>query len=222
VRRFRPGNPVASLGEFILELRDLPRLPLFLRSRAKTFQDLGSEYLNVEFGWVPFVNDLIKLQKLQFTLRDRLNKLIANNGIRIKRRSKHEFRHVGGEVVVEGSLSRPFGDLSDPVIGGDSNLDGYQVMGPVPLGFFDEFMQGGCDYKMSLEHVTESWFVGTYYYYVPDIGSDEWTSRAIAELYGAGPHPATIYRTYPWTWLADWFLNVGDIVSNLSSNAVDS
>jgi hypothetical protein len=222
IRRLRPGNPVASLGEFIIELRDLPQLPRFLQARAKNFRDLGKEYLNVEFGWLPFVKDLRKIAELQTTLRDRLNRLIANNGIRIKRRSKHEFRSVGREILAQGQLSRPFGDLSDEDLGGDHQLEGFQSMGPVPFGYFDEFMQGDCNYTLSSEHVTESWFVGSYYYYVPDIGSDEWTAKAIAELYGVAPHPAVIYRTYPWTWLADWFLNVGDIVSNLSSNAVDS
>jgi hypothetical protein len=222
IRRFRPGNPVANLGEFIIELRDLPQLPRFLSQRAKHFRDLGSEYLNVEFGWKPFIADLRKVTELQRTLKDRLNKLIQGNGIRVKRRSKHETRSVSSVADIDGRLNRPFGELADPAIGGDSGLSGYLVMGPVPFGYFDPFMQGDCIYHAKVEHTTESWFVGTYHYYVQDIGSDRWTERAIAELYGLAPHPEVIYRTYPWTWLADWFFNVGDIVSNLSSNAVDS
>jgi hypothetical protein len=31
-----------------------------------------------------------------------------------------------------------------------------------------------------------------------------------------------LYEVYPWSWLLDWFTNVGDIVSNLSVNAVEN
>jgi hypothetical protein len=222
VRRFRPGNPVANLGEFIIELRDLPRLPLLLRSKAKRFSDLGSEYLNVEFGWKPFVADLLRLQNLQFTIFDRLQKLIKDNGIRVKRRSRHEFRTLSSGITSRGSLEKPFGlyNLDGNFL--DPPYDTLRALGPVPFGFFDAFMTGENLFTVSAEHVTESWYVGTYYYYVPDIGSQQWTGKAIAELYGVSPHPAVIYRTYPWTWLADWFFNIGDILSNLSSNAVDS
>lgn len=222
VRRFRPGNPVANLGEFIVELRDLPRLPRFLQAQAKRFVDLGSEYLNVEFGWKPFVRDLIKVQRLQATIEDRLRKLVQDNGIYIKRRSKHDFRTISGPAEIKGVLNRPFGELADPAIGGDPALSGFISMGPVPFGYFDPFMSGDCKYTAVTKHETESWFVGTYVYYVPDIGSDRWTRQAISELYGLQPHPEVIYRTYPWTWLSDWFFNVGDIVSNLTSNSVDS
>jgi hypothetical protein len=69
---------------------------------------------------------------------------------------------------------------------------------------------------------TVTWECGTFRYYVPDIGSDEWTRKAVAVLFGYDPSPSQLYQLYPWTWLGDWFSNVGDIISNLSSNAVDN
>jgi len=31
-----------------------------------------------------------------------------------------------------------------------------------------------------------------------------------------------LYSVLPWSWLVDWFANVGDILDNMSSNAVDN
>jgi len=220
IRRFRPGNPVASLGEFIIELRNLPRIPALLNGRAKKFRDLGSDYLNVEFGWKPFVSDLIQLYRTQMTISDRLNRLIRNNGIQIKRRSKHE--ETISDLSYHTVLNRPWGDLSDPSIGGHSIWEGYRLHGPVPFGYYDSFVSGGALISKNITEKVNTWFVGTFFYYVPDIGSDRWTRHAKDVLFGLNPTPEQIYRTYPWTWLIDWFANVGDIVSNLANNAVDN
>jgi hypothetical protein len=34
--------------------------------------------------------------------------------------------------------------------------------------------------------------------------------------------PEVVWNLLPWSWLIDWFTNIGDIVSNASSNAVDN
>jgi len=38
------------------------------------------------------------------------------------------------------------------------------------------------------------------------------------KLYGATVSPEVLYNAIPWTWLMDWFVNVGDVMSNLSNN----
>jgi hypothetical protein len=134
IRKYRPGNPVVNLGQFFGELHQLPRLPIFLKSRTKHFSDLGSEYLNVEFGWKPFVKDLIAAYKLQQTISARLERLRRDNGLAIRKRSKHR----GTEVLTDSdgdTLTKPFGDLSDLAIGGSDKLEGYHVLGPFPYWF---------------------------------------------------------------------------------------
>jgi hypothetical protein len=69
---------------------------------------------------------------------------------------------------------------------------------------------------------TKVWFSGSFRYYVPDIGSSLWTARATAALFGALPTPELLWEVLPWSWLIDWFSNVGDVVSNASNNAVDN
>ena len=41
-------------------------------------------------------------------------------------------------------------------------------------------------------------------------------------LFGLNPTPSLLWEVLPWSWLIDWFSNVGDVVSNMSSNAVDN
>jgi hypothetical protein len=36
-------------------------------------------------------------------------------------------------------------------------------------------------------------------------------------LYGIDPTPEQLWNAAPWTWLADWVANTGDIVSNVQS-----
>jgi hypothetical protein len=226
IKRNRPGNPAVTLGQFIGELHQLPRIPGLLQGRGLALRDLhrkvGSEYLNIEFGWKPFVKDLVAVYRLQQTIQDRLRKLVKNNGLNIRVRSKHKVTNSDPVVVCQGSLDYPFGDLSDPEIGGDESLEGYTLGGPFGPAFDYSFMDGQADYRYTRTESTTTWQCGTFRYYVPDIGSDRWTDRARAALYGVTPTPSVLYELIPWSWLIDWFTNVGDIISNLSVNAVDN
>jgi hypothetical protein len=218
----RPGNPVAHLGQYLVELRELPAVPIFLERRAKHFRDLGSEYLNIEFGWVPFVQDLRKIHNLTLTLHQRLALLIKNNGINVRRRSKKVVT-TDSSLIWEGSLDVPFGDLFDTSIGGSPYLDGYTLCGPFGgLVSYPSTWGGQADYRLSHTKYGTEWNCGTFRYYVPDIGTSQWTDRAVRALYGSNVTPALIYSVYPWTWLVDWFANIGDIFSNMAANAVDN
>jgi hypothetical protein len=220
IRRLRPGNPIAPLDQFLIELRELPRLPLLLRNRVKHFRDIGSEYLNVEFGWAPLVKDVIQIGHAQLRIAEAIDKLVKNNGIQVKRRSKRDAVITGSDWTYQVNPS-PFGWIGAFPAELDEELDDLYLFGPYNSGL-DSDISGEAILSWRHEIVTETWFVGTFYYHVPGIGSSEWTNKAKAILSGVNVTPATLYSVYPWTWLADWFANVGDILSNLSANAVDN
>jgi hypothetical protein len=221
VERLRPGNPLGTLGQFLGELHELPRLPALFKRRAKTFQDLGADYLNVQFGWKPFVEDVINLGHTQLRLHAEINKLIMNNGIRVKRRSKHVKVLAGDEWTYLDPDPNPFGYVTTIDVHNSGVDSDFYLFGPYNSGV-DSAITG--ERLVSYRHstVVEDWFVGTFSYYVPDIGSSEWTNKAKLILSGLVPTPHVLYQVFPWTWLADWFGNVGTILSNLSSNAVDN
>jgi hypothetical protein len=221
IRRYRPGNPALNLGQFIIELRDLPRIPIFLERRAKAFKDLGSEYLNIEFGWKPFIKDCLGVYQLQKTIKDRYDRLIRDNGLTVRKRTK-KVESTDTTVNAEGTLSVPFGHLGDLSKGGAEELEGVFVVGPFPYFDPNSAFTGSSEYIAKTETKTVVWSRGDFRYYVPDIGSDQWTGKFIATMFGAIPTPSQLYSVFPWTWLIDWFSNVGDIVSNLSANAVEN
>lgn len=225
IKKYRPGNPSADVFQFVGELHQLPQIPIIHRARLNEFRNLassvGNEYLNIEFGWKPFVNDLVKMYRLQRTIESKIRWLIEHNGVSIRKR--REEQTITEEVVAEGSLLYPWGRLDDVPNGGSEELAGYIVGGPTGCADVDLYsFTGQCDYNLVTKKTTTTWGVGTFRYFVPDIGSPQWTEKAKKALFGSNPNPSSLWELLPWSWLVDWFGNVGDILSNASSNAVEN
>lgn len=223
IERNRPGNPFIQFGQFIGELHDLPKIPI-LQSTGKSFLGkIGSEYLNIEFGWKPFLKDVVGAFEFQQRFQAYYDKLVKNNGISTPRRSKKKVDHVSPVVICSGLLNSPFGHLGDVSRGGNSALDGIFVGGPTGCADLDLYsFPGDCYYSYQVTDTTTTWNSGTFRYFVPDIGSEKWTARAKSVLSGAEVTPAMLWELMPWSWLIDWFTNVGNIISNASTNAVDN
>lgn len=226
-RKARPGNAVAGLGQFIGELRELPKLPFsgakwsssttrftgnpykgyhwselpkVLYQRLGGFRALGSEYLNGVFGWMPFVNDLRQMYNLQKTIDKRLAQIIRENGRYIRRRATVEDDVTTSDT--ETLSSQPF----------------LNVFGAPPI-----FMSGKTRHNVTVRTTTKIWFSGSFRYYIPDnFSSWAWTTYAVTALFGALPTPELLWNLMPWSWLIDWFSNAGDVISNASFNAVDN
>lgn len=198
-KRARPGNAIANAGQFLIELRDLPTLPLKLLFKLKNFRALGHEYLNVQFGWLPFVSDVRKMYNLYKTLDKRLAHLVRNNGK--NRRIERVLNEDTSTDQSSSVYSYPFAQCS---------------AAPGNYG------NGKTQYTVTTKTTTRAWFVGNFRYFTPDIGSSEWTTRATKALFGLNPTPELLWEVLPWSWLVDWFSNIGDVISNASSNAVDN
>jgi hypothetical protein len=207
--KFKPGKPLSSSDQAILELvKDgIPSVP-GLRSIAglvKAKKDLlkriAGDYLNIEFGWKPIVNDLQNLYKAQRILDKRLAQLRRDNGFPVRRRGKLPVT-INSEVIFKdyGNYSRPvmttefYGDASSP----------------------DNFRE------RSESLTTEVWFSGRFRYWIPDIGENLWPERTKAALFGLNPSPSLLYEVMPWSWLIDWFFNLGDVIDNMSTNAAEN
>lgn len=199
-KRTRPGNGQAGMGQFLIELRDFPTLPLRHLATLRNFRSLGDEYLNVVFGWKPFINDLRKMYNLWHKIDSELAKLIRQNGHGINRRATIR----DDTSVIQNAnqtVAAPF-----------SSVSGYPTIGN----------SGTSHVTQTTTTTSKVWFSAKYRYYIPDIGSSQWTRRAKLALFGALPTPELIWEVLPWSWLVDWFSNVGDIMSNISPNAVEN
>lgn len=221
----RPGTPIAGVAQYLAELRDLPKLPLekgwefmklwmrkhhALQANDPTFwprmfkavladlRNVDRQWLNVTFGWKPFLADLRKFYYLQRSLDARLQQLVRENGKSKNRRVR---------LVAERDTTQTVTDYSYPY----ANVYGSP---PIAIG-------GTTRYTVTSYTQTDVWYSASYRYWVPDIGSVEWTKRATIALFGAAPTPDVLYALLPWSWLNDWFSNTRSVINNtFAPNAV--
>lgn len=75
--RFRPARPHVNLAQAIAELRDFTSLFKF---KLKKFKNLGEDYLNVQFGWMPFLSDIRRTIQTYKRLDEHMARLKKYNG----------------------------------------------------------------------------------------------------------------------------------------------
>lgn len=203
-----PTNPLSGFATFMGELRQgLPQLVGLptLRSRTLNAKNAGSEYLNVEFGWKPLVNDLKKFNwvgKNAFALTKQYE---ANSGKRLKRRV---------DFPLEESVS----------VTTRSGAGSYAFPG-MPTNLASAFYGGTVVRYNTVTTVTRRWFVGCYTYYLPPYkpgGNNFARNEQISNyLFGTRITPDVLWNLTPWSWAADWIGNIGDIATNVSAFAAD-
>jgi len=206
IARCEPTQSSASLATSLGELyRDgVPSIigSGLMKSRLQDFRELGSEYLNVEFGWKPFVNDLKKFAKTVQNHEKILDQYRRNSGRTSRQRYdfpiKTEYSHV------DNGLFSPWPTMITPL---------YKT------GKFR-----GQTTKTT-EFSQKRWFSGAFTYAIPSGNSmGDKTGRFIREankLYGCVPDPEAIWNLMPWSWAADWMSNTGDVLHNLSAMSTD-
>lgn len=204
IARALPTNPLSGMGQFIGELRDLPKVPFKdWKKKARKFKSLArngsNEYLNVQFGWVPFVNDLRSFAKVAKNHTKLASQFARNSGRDIRRKT----------TVFKDSVSTADGAT--------------QWYGSPPLYIFWVNTAGQLAY--STERSVEVTFSGAFTYYLPQ-GDDLLSKLSRFEsqanhLYGTRLNPDLLWKLAPWSWAADWVTNAGDIVRNWSAFAMD-
>jgi hypothetical protein len=207
-KKFRPGKPAADAAVFIGEIRDLPRM---LKTTARAWRDAyvsrfgrrpkaatkkaADHWLNTQFGWLPFLNDLRKFHRTWTKADKIIAYLVRNNGRWIKR---------GGAVKEEELETETLASYSD------------ERMYPVLTSqYFPSYPSRG---SAIVQRITRQkvWFEALFRYYIPNINSVTWRDEALSSLYGLNVTPELIWELTPWSWLVDWFTNVGDVLSNMS------
>jgi len=208
-KRARPGQSGSSIANFAYELRDFPKVPLVgafkgslvdlprnLFNQLQDFRKLGNEYLNVQFGWKPFIGDVQKMYQMYRNIDSRLAQIVRDNGKGIHRKREVQ-NNTTTSTSFNNDYSFPFGGWSDPP---------------------PNWVPGRSNVTETVTNSDVSWFVGRFRYYIPDIGTSQWKKSMTRKLYGATVSPEVLYNALPWSWLMDWFVNVGDVMSNLSNN----
>lgn len=200
--RSNPSKPVIDVPVFLVELRDLPgmllelrELPSFFRDRGRYLLDLLAKgNLSYKFGWKPFLSDLGSLLDFRKGVADRmsyLSKLYAQGGIKFK------------SQVYENR------DDSDYVYAGTTT----------PLSSAVHCYTADRRY-------TRRWYSVSW---VPDedvlanirhgSSRDSIRDKAFRSYFGLELSLATAWEALPWSWLIDWFSDVGAFLNTRRNSA---
>lgn len=207
IARCIPTNPVADAATFIGEIKSgLPKMigKGLLKSKFKDYREVGSEYLNIEFGWKPILADLQKFGRAATESEKILNQLTRDSGKNIRR--KFTFPD---EVVTETTKT--------------NNRLSYVNGLSLYSGCFRSV--GGSSLTVTNTVTTKTWFSGCFTYYV-NLGTtlpDKYSrAAAYAKKLGAGGMtPETAWNLAPWSWAVDWEGTTGDVIHNLVAFSQD-
>jgi hypothetical protein len=191
-----------SLGELLRE--GLPAILglTTMQGRVEKARSAGSAYLNHEFGWVPLLNDVRSIAR---TLAWRTNLI-------------RQFERDGGKVVRRRYYF--------PNVSTTTSEVKTSVGGPALLWFYSWptfFGSSNGGVKPSQVHretilSRDISFSGAFQYAVPKgrslIGRVEEYEQKANFLLGTSITPETLWNLAPWTWLLDWWYNIGDLASN--------
>jgi hypothetical protein len=230
IRRTSPLKPGAAAGRALGELF-LDGFPHFVSETLGEFNNLISspsyrknvrssgsgaspkrlarkvskDYLNLVFGWQPLLSDLRQIYKTQQSLEARLRQIIRDNNRSIRR-----------ELTLKNTVSSEVTNMSL----GDGSQTGLSLAAYQTTSVLD----GEPPARIVRTVTTRErvWGVGSYKYYIPDniLGTPQWTRDCKSALFGLNPNPALLYELMPWSWLIDWFSNVGDVLNNIFNQSI--
>lgn len=214
IKRAVPNSPNVALSTTVAEvLREgIPKTIgsiLTLRSQTDFFRSLGSEYLNVQFGWAPLVRDLSKLLQT-----------VANWPQVLE-----QYRRDSGRIVRRRRYSPVF--KSDTVVYSTNSGPRLEYNGNSPTVAFTNFVTDNIGvWGRITDQVSEQyWFSGAFSYFLnvgsSDIDKAEKFAQEARKLLGIGITPDVLWNLTPWSWLADWVGNIGTNVSNATHLSQD-
>lgn len=191
-----PTTPRSNLQNFLGELRQgLPRVTGLAHSGSETITNaIGSEYLNYQFGVLPFISDIETIAGTFRSADDLWRQYLAGSG-------KPRRKRFGFPETIETSVEGPF-----PVIFGPHPSVGVHY--------------GTWTVLTVLRR--KVWFSGLFKYAVPDNSVGRAMSK-LHYLYGIGLQgaPATAWELLPFSWLADWVGNTSTILTNTDAFLTD-
>lgn len=216
--KLKPANRQLELGQFLGELKDFKQMfhsPLKiyddmgfssspeemlsrLRDTARMARNSGKGYLASAFGTDPFVKDVRAMLDFTSLLQRQLRQLKKDNGRVVRRR---------GNVSVNTSVT-------------SNTMHGYGYFAPAVGPYWAD---SGLGERITVERTyTRFWFSGAFRYWIPDLPESPVNFSNLSRILGLNPSPSLAWELTPWSWLADYFGNLGSILSNVSGNAADT
>jgi hypothetical protein len=203
--RLSPLRPHASLFQTLVELKreGLPSLKSAVLSRHGFFgraRGVGDDWLNFSFGLKPLWNDLMSLAQVLIDCESLVTQFQRDSGRQVRRHSERRPVELSRTSVASNSLGFP-------TPGASSFIDGTGKLVTSELS------------------TRETWFSGAFKYSLPagdsllaQLSSLNMESRY---LLGLSFDPKSIWAVLGWSWLVDWFVNVGPVLENFTQTYMD-
>lgn len=205
IARTTPTSPIASMANFIGELKrdGIPDIigSQSFKQRGQVLRNAGDEYLNVEFGWKPFLGDLRSF-----------GYVIKNHADLVRWIQKQS----GKDIHVRYD----FPSINTTTNNASGDAYACSIVG-------EGLPSGGArgKKKRTTQNTRETWFEGCYNFYLHP--GDEPIDKMIRfeqyanMLLGTRITPEVVWNLAPWSWAVDWVSNVGDIFHNISALGAD-
>jgi hypothetical protein len=194
--RMKPTKPLFPGANAFYEMREVPEM-LRQELHKSKLKNIGSYFLALKFGWAPLLSDIQSMMRFYDASKKRIRWLLDHNGKPVRRRI---------QLV---------SDISDPVFESGT----YPLTQP---GFVSQFYKSTPTWKKKTVTSDSVWASAQFVYHLPP-GPDDvlFKARMYDRLFGAYVSPEFVWNAIPWSWLADWFGNVGDILANIDSGVAD-
>lgn len=190
LRGVRPTKPHAGLSVFIAELGDLPRTVSTLLANAR-LKKLSDGPINAQFGVIPVVSDIRSLADAVKNSQKYVQQFLRDSGSVVRRSTQWT---TVDEVT---NLSLP---------------SGAKRVASTPPDVTLSIARSGTRRHTITHHVGAHW-----QYYVADPGG--FTTRVkrydqLADhLLGLKFTASTFWELVPWSWLVDWSVDIGGLIS---------
>jgi hypothetical protein len=219
--KLKPRVAKAGVSQFIYELRDLPRqlvtsANLFHNSWKQMGGGYGSvlmsptnvaeNFLNHNFGWVPFISDLMSMYSTYQRSHEIIAQSVRDNGQWMRRMRVLEetetivpIKRIYGSDTEPNQSTNPMDQMCSTMV-----VDGIPCKGLTDILVHDK---------------SRVWAVGSFRSYRPEFDdrlrgftSPFTTVQQILTIYGARINPTVLWKITPWSWMVDWFTGVGRFI----------
>jgi len=207
--KFSPLKPRVDMGQTLAEIREVPAM---LKTTARYFLDIwtrkggfmsrripwystgrnhASMWLNVNFGWLPFLGTIRDFYKTTENVTSIIQRLRDHNGLWEKR----------GGIVEKIESREPYAAKTSA-----TTAWVYPVLNNA-LGV----RSGKSDAYVQISQIVK--FSARYKYYIPELlPNGKWPVALIARLYGLELSPRLVWDLIPYSWLVDWCFHLGNII----------
>ncbi len=198
ISRANPIKPRTDLALLIAELvrEGLPKAVGLSLIKEPSMKGLGEEWLNYNFGWGPIISDVQSLCDTVMKL-DKLIRQYDNLSDKVNRR-KYSFPDV-------------------------KSTDRYSISNGLNISSINSseiFRAPGRNAIVDRSYTQKTWFSGAYRFYQvpvsPNLEDFSEAQKKASYLLGIRITPDVLWELTPWSWLLDYFANIGNVLSNIS------